>query len=146
MKLSRIPKIVWGYILFFVYIIAALIGGIIFRRISPEWEQMENVRLQYDLLFGVGLSAFCLIVIIGLVLCKEWGRLFAISLNSILLFSTFIMSTGVYFYTIIAYGEGTFSLGTDGIVTSILSLFFLIGITRPKIKMAYLVTQQKDKG
>lgn len=137
MKRSKIPTIIWGNIIFFVYIIAALIGGIIFRRISPEWQQMENVRSYYDVFFGGGLSTFCLIVIFGLVLCREWGRLLAISLNLILLFSTFVMSAGVYLYSIFVYGGGSFPLGIDGIVISILSLFFLIGITRSTVKRAY---------
>jgi len=132
--IKQIPKPVIGNILFLTYIIIALIGGIVFRHNSPVWGEMEGVRLEYDLFFGVGLSTLCIIVIIGLLLRKEWGWYFAISLNFVLLFIHCIFRVGLYVFTRASYGKGLAIVDLDAIFISILSLTFLILLTKSKTK------------
>ena len=136
-KISELPKRIWGNIVFFIYILCAVTSGVIFRHNDSNWNEMKDVRLEYDLLFGVGFSILCITSIIGLMWRKEWGRQFAISLNSILFFTNFIMRVGIYFWTLISYGEGVVVIDPDAVVMASFSIFFLFALTRNDIKTIY---------
>ncbi len=135
--IKQFPKAVIGNILFLIYIVIASVGGIIFRRLDPSWAGMEDVRMKYDLFFGGGLSTLCIAVIIGLLLRKEWGRQLSLSVSFILFFSHFIIRLGLYIFTKLSYGEGTAVIDLDAILISILSLTFLVLLTRTKTKEFY---------
>lgn len=136
-KIKELPKIVWGNIVFFTYILCAVISGVIFRHNDPNWSEMKDIRLEYDLLFGLGFSILCITSIIGLLKRKEWGRQFAISLNSVLFFTSFIMRVGIYFWTLISCGEGVVQIDLDAAVIAFCSIFFLFALTRNNIKTIY---------
>ena len=144
-KLKELPKIIWGNIIFLIYIIAALLGGVVSRHQSPEWQEMKDIRMEYDLLFG-SLAILCAGVIIGLLLRKEWGRQLAISINFILFFSSAILRAAFYLFSKVSWGEGILVIDLDAIAISILSLFFLVALTRQKVKTLYLINNIEQMG
>ena len=97
-RFKEIPKVIWANILFFIYVILNLVGGVIYRNISSEWENMKDVRLEYDLFFGLGFSALSILAIVGLLLRKEWGRQISITFCAVLFFANFVLRLGVYLY------------------------------------------------
>ncbi len=131
-----IPKVILANVAFFIYMIIALIG-VIFRHSSAEWENMKNVRLEYDLLFGLGLSILSTLAIAGLLLRKEWGRQFSIAFCSILFFTNFILRLSVYIYFKYFKNVDVMVIDPDAIVISILSLLFLVLLTRNKTKKLF---------
>lgn len=137
MDKQKLPKIVYANIIFFIYIIAASIGGIVARHLDSEWKKMIDIQLKYDLLFGVGFIMLSLISVLGLVLKKEWGRGFAISLNMILFFSSFIMRVGIYLFSKFSFGEGVIIIDPDAIIISILSFFFVIYLSTKNVKKIF---------
>lgn len=133
----RISIIIWGNIIFLTYVILALIGGVVSRNISKSWEQMEGVRLKYDLFFGLGFSSFAILIIIGLLLKKDWARVFAIVFCSILFFSHFIMRFGVYLYFKFANQKNIIVIDPDAIIISAFSFLFIVLLSRKNMKNYY---------
>jgi hypothetical protein len=136
-KLKEIPITIWANIIFFAYVILALIGGVTSRGMSREWEQMKDVRLKYDLFFGFGFSTLCILAIVGLLLRKEWGRQCSIAFCFTLFFSHYIGRVGVYLYWGYSIKESIIVVDPDAIVISILSVLFLVLLSRANIKDFY---------
>jgi len=80
---------------------------VISRHVDPSWSKMSDIRFKYDLLFGVGFIAFSIVVIIGLLLKKEWGRQWAIAFDALLLFCFLGIRILSYLYFKIAFNEGS---------------------------------------
>jgi hypothetical protein len=118
-------------------VVLALIGGVVSRNMSQGWVQMEDIRLKYDIFFGLGFSSFAIFIIFGLIMRKEWGRVFAIAFCSILFFSHFIMRFGVYLYYKITIQKNIIVVDPDAIVISIFSFLFIILLSRKNIKIFY---------
>jgi hypothetical protein len=129
MNIKHVPKIIYANIAFMFYVIAASIGGIISRHNNSVWQRMLDVRLKYDLLFGAGFIILSIAVIIGILLKKEWGRVWAITFNSILLFSSVGIRVVAYVYVhvccALAFNEVTIPIDIDAVVISTLSLLML---------------------
>lgn len=138
MSNKKLPKVIWGNIIFFIYILGASIVGVISRHQDPNWASMADVRLKYDMLFGLGFSLLCIVASIGLILRKKWGWEFALSLNLLVLFVSFILRVGVYIWTYYSYSEGVLVTDIDSITMSIFSIFFIFAISNRRIREQYL--------
>ncbi len=141
-KVKKIQIIVWANIIFFVYVVLALIGGVISRNMSQGWSQMEDVRSKYDLFYGVGFSSLGILIIVGLLLRKEWGRVFAIAFCFVLFFSHFIMRLGVYLYYKFTIQQSFIVVDPDAIVISVFSFLFIILLSRKNVKSYYLTVNK----
>ena len=106
---------------------------------GKAWESMGNVRLEYDLLFGLGLSILSILAIIGLLLRKEWGRQLSVAFCSILFVTNFILRLGAYIYFKYSQNISVMVIDLDAIVISILSLLFLFILTRNKTKEFFII-------
>jgi uncharacterized membrane protein len=138
MNLKNIPLKIWVNLIFFAYVIAASIGGIINRGRSSDWAQMADIRLKYDFLYGIGFSTLAVVAIVGLILRKEWGRQFSISLCLVLFFASFLMRLGVFIYYKITIQQNIIAVDPDAILMSVLSFVCLIVLFQPSTKNLYL--------
>ena len=80
-----------------VYLIVAFIIGINDRTHNDIWAQMPGVQLYYDL-FAIAMIVFCITVGIGLLFKKEWGRVFCIGLNCLVIFILIVLRLLAPFY------------------------------------------------
>ena len=123
---------------FFIYVILAAIGGIYQRQTSAFWNEMDDVRLGYNLLFGFGYVLFSLVSIIGLLLKREWGRIVAISFNWILFLTLCVPSIGVCFFA--KYNDKSIiPVHIDAIIIGCLSLFFIIYLSRKSMRAIFKI-------
>jgi len=134
-----IPKVIWANTIFFIYVLFGVVGGVIYRNISSEWENMKDVRLEYDLFFGLGFSALSILAIVGLLLRKEWGRQFSIAFCAVLFFANFVLRIGVYIYFKYSQNLSIVVVDPDAIVVSILSFMFLVLLMKDKTKEFFRV-------
>ena len=145
-NIREIPITVWASVIFLVYVVLALIGGVISRHMSEGWNQMEDVRLNYDLFFGFGFSSLGILIIVGLLLRKEWGRVFAIAFCFVLFLSLFIMRVGVYLYYKYTIQESYIVIDPDAILISLFSLLFIIMLSRKNVKSFYHTVNKTQFG
>lgn len=123
-------KLIYIYTNSFIYIaiIVLLFGAIIKRRVydySDFWEKNVDLLIKYDLLALVQISIM-LIVIIGLIKLKPWGRLLAMVINISTAFLLISISSITYYIAI--KQSDTPSLKDFNYFDSDIILWFILGI------------------
>lgn len=74
-------KVIYANIIWYSAIIIGLVSAAVIRHTNNDWENMPNVRGNYDVLYGI-LGMYLVACIVGLLSRKAWGYSIAISENA----------------------------------------------------------------
>ncbi len=88
-------KIVYTNLIYFALLIYGLVGAAIDRLNSSIWHNMPDVKLKYDLIWGV-IALWVAVTLVGMILRKKWAYQSAIAVNAsftLLPITIFIAST-----------------------------------------------------
>jgi hypothetical protein len=85
---------VYAHIAVSVVYIAGSMLAMIGRHAEP-WLPGEDVRLRYDIMFGGILPVFCLVVNVGLLMKREWGRALAVSFDIVAIAQLLLVPVGL---------------------------------------------------
>jgi hypothetical protein len=75
-------KVIYSNIIFFTLLIIGLVGAAIDRMTTSFWHDMPDVKMNYDIIWGI-VGLFVAFTIFGMLLRKKWAYQFAIALNGI---------------------------------------------------------------
>ena len=131
-------KIIYANIVWFTAIIIGLVGAAFSRRIRPIWESMDDVRANYDVLYGI-LGILLIICIVGLILKKHWGYFAATYANAIFT----ILPIAIFFTSLVLLiMDLTFMeilcINLSNISVGIGSLVFWVLLVKLNIKNRYV--------
>jgi hypothetical protein len=139
------PLIVYVNALLGLYVVAAATGGTVYRYQDTWWQTVPDLRLKYDLLFGLFMVLFTILVNIGLLLMKEWGRVFALAWNFLLFFSFFLMRVGVGLYLHFSQGVPFTYLSNlisiDAAIVSVICVISFAGLSTKKTAILFCGTK-----
>ena len=96
---KNMPKIVYANLTWFIIIVAAAIGGSINRHASSTWDAMPDVRLNYDLMFVGAFALLLILSLIGIYKKKNWGYVWAMTFNYILISFSITPSIAVLIFS-----------------------------------------------
>jgi len=75
-------KIVYSNVIFFALLIIGLVGAAVDRSTTSFWHDMSDVKLKYDIIWGI-IGLFITFTIIGMLFRRKWAYQFAIAVNGI---------------------------------------------------------------
>lgn len=137
------PKIVYANIIWFLVVMASTVGASIARHESTEWDKMEGVRLNYDILFVGVFGIYCLVSIVGLLKRKKWGYSSAMGFNYVIAFLSVVPVLGLLFFSLrndISLSEAAdanWGLTPTGLALGIISLVFIALMRRQNVKSVF---------
>ena len=131
-------KIIYANIIWYICILIGLSLAALDRHSSSNWEDMIDVRNNYDVLYGF--LGICLVICIaGLLSKKRWGYSIAVTANatlSILPLGIFVMS--LYMLLPDVSFKELLVINLSNLVAGIVSLGFWIWLVKSNIKDIYI--------
>ena len=85
-------KIIYANIIFYLFVLYGLLGSAIIRLTSTDWQNMQEVKADYDFIWLV-FSIWIVAIIYGLLKKKAWSYHHALSINAVLAFIPIILFT-----------------------------------------------------
>jgi uncharacterized membrane protein YeaQ/YmgE (transglycosylase-associated protein family) len=75
-------KVIYSNIIFFALLIIGLVGAAIDRSTTDFWDDMPEVKIKYDIIWGT-IGLFVAFTTIGMLFRKRWAYQLAIAINGI---------------------------------------------------------------
>jgi len=131
-------KIIYANIIWYICILIGLGFAALDRHNSSNWENMIDVRNNYDVLYGF-LGIYLAVCIVGLLSKKSWGYSVAISANATLS----LLPLGIFIASLfmllpdLSFLELLISNLTN-LVAGIVSLGFWLWLVKSNIKEIYM--------
>ncbi len=85
-------KIIYANIIFYLFVLYGLLGSAIIRLTSASWQDMQEVKAEYDFIW-LAFSIWIVVIIYGLLKNKSWSYDHALSINAVLAFVPIILFT-----------------------------------------------------
>ena len=116
------------------FVALGMVLGIWHRATDPTWnDTLHQIRWEYDALAVVTI-ALMLSVVVGLLMRREWGRVFSIYLSIIVLF----LYLGLPLYAVYLTRLSLSSVfGAESLIMSTLALLNVIGLSRRNFRESY---------
>lgn len=140
---SRMPKVVYANIIWFLVVMASTIGASLARHGSPQWDKMADVRLYYDILFVGIFGCYCAVSIVGLLKRKKWGYSSAMGFNYVIAALSVIPVLGLLFFSLLndiplsEVSDANWGITPSGIALGLISLVFIIIMRRQNVKSVF---------
>jgi len=129
-------KGIYANIVWWVIILWGLIDAAINRQTSPQWKEMSNVALEYNLVYG-SLGIFLVAGIVGLLKKKRWGYSLALSVNGTLA----VLPLTIFVTSMVLLPDAPLSelleLQIINLIAGLISLGFFVWLLRSKKSLGY---------
>ncbi len=129
-------KVIYANLTWFIFVIVGLIGSFYERHASLGWNNMPEVRAEYDFVFGL-LALYLIIASIGLIQKKRWGYILSIAANSILAVAPLL----IFIFVLIMLSELSVidhaKASAGNIFVSLVSITFLYLLRKEPVKCLF---------
>ncbi len=132
-----VMKIIYANIVWFAVLVFGLFNAAFARHNSDDWNNMQDVRLNYDFLYG-GVAVLLIVAAVGLLLRKKWGYNLAKSLNCTMV----LFPVSLFVATLIATPElgsyEAFKINIQSLGAGVVSMLFWVCLFRADVKTIYV--------
>jgi hypothetical protein len=115
-----------------------LIGSFYERHTSLGWNNMPEVRIEYDLIFGL-IVLYLVVASIGLIKRKRWGYILSIAANSILVVTPLL----IFIVVLIMLNElsviDQVKASAGNFLVSLVSITFIYLLRKKQVKCLFQV-------